>query len=91
MNIQLIVRYVLLLLLFVTFAMAEKQIQLEDIERDNLLSERRVNRDQGIGKNGQSQQFQRLSVPIRVGPQYEVKLNEYSFKCKMAWLINTNY
>lgn len=33
-------KYVLLL---VAFAVAEKQIKLEDIERDNLLSERQVN------------------------------------------------
>lgn len=33
-------KYVLLL---VAFVVAEKQIKLEDIERDNLLSERQVN------------------------------------------------
>lgn len=53
------------------FAMAEKQIKLEDIERDNLLSERRVNRDEEIVKIGQSQ---RLTAPIHVGPQYEVNI-----------------
>lgn len=67
MNIQL--KYVLLL---VTFAVADKQIKLEDIERDTLLSERRVNRDQEIVNIGQSQ---RLSAPIHVGPQYVVNLN----------------
>ncbi|XP_055315916.1 uncharacterized protein LOC129575826 isoform X2 [Sitodiplosis mosellana] len=61
MNIQL--KYVLLL---VTFAMAEKQIKLEDIERDNLLSERRVNREQSIFNIGQSQ---RLSAPIRASSE----------------------
>lgn len=56
-------------LLLVTFALADKQIKLEDIERDNLLSERRVNRDHEIVNIGQSQ---RLNAPIHVGPQYEV-------------------
>lgn len=60
------------MLLFITVAIAEKQIKLEDIERDNLLSERRVNRDQEIVNIGQSQ---RLAAPIHVGPQYEVNLN----------------
>lgn len=64
MNIQL--KYVLLL---VTFAVADKQIKLEDIERDNLISERRVNRDEEIVKIGQNQQ---LNAPINVEPQYEV-------------------
>lgn len=60
-------KYVLLL---ATLIVAEKQIKLEDIERDNLLSERRVNRenDETI-KIGQSQH---LTAPIHVGPQYEV-------------------
>lgn len=60
MNIQ--TKYVLLL---VTFAVADKQIKLEDIERDNLLSERRVNRDDETVKIGQSQY---LTAPIHVGP-----------------------
>lgn len=64
MNIQL--KYVLLL---VTIAVADKQIKLEDIERDNLISERRVNRDEEIVKIGQNQQ---LNAPINVEPQYEV-------------------
>ena len=59
-------------LLLVTFAVAEKQIKLEDIERDNLLSERRVNRDHEFVNIGQSQ---RLNAPIHVGPQYEVNPN----------------
>lgn len=59
-------------LLLITLAVAEKQIKLEDIERDNLLSERRVNRDHEIVNIGQSQ---RLSAPIQVGPQYEVNPN----------------
>lgn len=59
-------KYVLLL---VTFAVADKQIKLEDIERDNLISERRVNRDEEIVKIGQSQH---LNAPINVQPQYEV-------------------
>lgn len=73
MNIHL--KYVLLL---ATFVVAEKQIKLEDIERDNLLSERRVNRenDETI-KIGQSQH---LTAPIRVGPQYEVSAQRPSFK-----------
>lgn len=66
MNIQL--KYVLLL---VTFTVAEKQIKLEDIERDNLLSERRVNREDETVKIGQSQ---RLAAPIHVGPRYEVNI-----------------
>lgn len=64
MNVR--IKYVLLL---VTFAVAEKQIKLEDIERDNLLSERRVNRDEETVKIGQSQH---LTAPIHVGPSYEV-------------------
>lgn len=55
------------LLLFVTFVVAEKQLKLEDIERDNLLSERRVNRDEETVKIGQH-----LTAPIHVQPQYEV-------------------
>lgn len=66
MNIQ--TKYVLLL---VTFAVADKQIKLEDIERDNLLSERRVNRDEETVKIGQSQY---LNAPIHVGPSSEVVL-----------------
>lgn len=54
-------KYVLLL---IAFAIADEQIKLEDIERDNLLSERSVNRDE------------RLSAPIHAGPQYEVKLTK---------------
>lgn len=69
MNIQL--KYIFL---FIAFTVAEKQIKLEDIERDNLLSERRVNRDQEIVNIGQSQ---RLSAPIHVGPQYVVNLNTF--------------
>lgn len=57
------------MLLLVTFAVADKQIKLEDIERDNLISERRVNRDEEIVKIGQSQH---LNAPINVQPQYEV-------------------
>lgn len=57
-------------LLLATFAVAEKQIKLEDIERDNLLSERRVNREND--ETIQIGQSQHLSAPIRVGPQYEV-------------------
>lgn len=61
-------KYVLLL---VTFAVADKQIKLEDIERDNLISERRVNRDEEVVKIGQNQH---LNAPINVQPQYEVIL-----------------
>lgn len=56
-----------------TFAVAEKQIKLEDIERDNLLSERRVNRDEEAIKNDQSQH---LGAPIHVRPQYQVMLRK---------------
>lgn len=57
------------MLLFATLAIAEKQLKLEDIERDNLLSERRVNRDEETVKNGESQH---LLAPIYVGPTNEV-------------------
>lgn len=72
------------LLLLATFAVAEKQIKLEDIEHDNLLNERRVNRDEETVKNGETQH---LLAPIFVGPSNEVrsifmiafrKLNELS-------------
>lgn len=56
------------LLLLVTFAMAEKQIKLEDIERDNLISERRANREQEQLATGQTQQH--LRTPS--GASYEV-------------------
>lgn len=69
MNIKL--KYVLLL---VAFAVADKQIKLEDIERDNLLSERRVNRDDETVKIGQSQH---LTAPIHVGPSYQVNIRIY--------------
>lgn len=59
------------MLLLVTFAVADKQIKLEDIERDNLISERRVNRDEEVVKIGQTQH---LNAPINVQPQYEVIL-----------------
>lgn len=59
-------KYVLLL---VTLAVADKQIKLEDIERDNLLSERRVNRDDETVKIGQPQY---LTAPINVGPTSQV-------------------
>lgn len=59
------------MLLLVTFAVADKQIKLEDIERDNLISERRVNRDEEVVKIGQNQH---LNAPINVQPQYEVIL-----------------
>lgn len=52
------------ILLLAAFAIAEKQIKLEDIERDNLLSERRVNRDEDTVK---SEESQHLLAPIYVG------------------------
>lgn len=76
MNIQ--IKYVLLL---VTFAIAEKQIKLEDIERDNLLSERRVNRDEEGIKIDQSQH---LGAPIHVRPQYQVMLKKFGRTSKMV-------
>lgn len=63
------INYIKYILLFATFAAAEKQIKLEDIERDNLLSERRVNRDEETVKSGESQH---LLAPIYVGPTNEV-------------------
>lgn len=63
------IKYIKYMLLLATFVIAEKQIKLEDIERDNLLSERRVNRDEETVKNGQTQH---LSAPIYVGPSNEV-------------------
>lgn len=71
MNIQ--TKYLLLL---VTIVVAEKQIKLEDIERDNLLSERRVNRDEETVKIGQTQY---LTAPIHVGPSAEVSSKQFQF------------
>lgn len=72
MNIR--TKYVLLL---VTFAVADKQIKLEDIERDNLLSERRVNREDETVKIGHTQY---LTGPIHVGPSGEVSSINLSMK-----------
>lgn len=65
MNIRL--KYVLLL---VTFAVAEKQIKLEDIERDNLISERRANSEKDAQNTGQTQHLRQPS--ISTGSSYEV-------------------
>lgn len=70
MNVQM--KYVLLL---ITFAVADKQIKLEDIERDNLLSERRVNRDEETVKIGQPQY---LNAPINVAPTSQVQFLFFS-------------
>lgn len=66
---DIMIKYIKYMLLFATLAIADKQIKLEDIERDNLLSERRVNRDEETVKNGESQH---LLAPIYVGPTNEV-------------------
>lgn len=65
------IKHIKYILLLATFAIAEKQIKLEDIERDNLLSERRVNRDEETVKSGESPQH--LLAPIFVGPSNEVR------------------
>lgn len=77
------IKFIKYILLFATFAIAEKQIKLEDIERDNLLSERRVNRDEETVKSGESQH---LLAPIYVGPTNEV-LCVFDSTCKsIEWL-----
>lgn len=52
------------LLLLITFTVAERQIKLEDIERDNLISERRANNNEDTIKIGQTQHLR--------APQYDV-------------------
>lgn len=61
-------KYVLLL---VAFAVAEKQVKLEDIERDNLLSERHVN----VSPDDQTQNLHpppQSTIQQSAGASYEV-------------------
>lgn len=71
-NMDIRTKYVLLL---VTFAVADKQVKLEDIERDNLLSERRVNREEETVKIGHTQY---LTGAIHVGPSGEASFKKCS-------------
>lgn len=66
------IKYVLLL---VAFAVAEKQIKLEDIERDNLLSERQVS-VKPDDVDDQAQNLQPPPPPLALqsaGASYEVR------------------
>lgn len=62
-------KYVFLL---VAIAVAEKQVKLEDIERDNLLSERHVN----VNPDDQTQNLQpspQSTIQQSAGASYEVR------------------
>lgn len=55
--------------MFITVVVADKQIKLEDIERDNLISERRANQQETL----KIEQPQHLRTPGTHGvPPYEV-------------------
>lgn len=64
------------LLLFVAIVAAERQIKLEDIERDNILNEQRTNIDKEIKSDEPTQHFQPPPPPLASqssSSSYEVK------------------
>lgn len=72
-----------ILLVVVATAVAERQIKLEDIERDNLLSERRANQQEEL-KLEEQQQHSR-APGAHGGPQYEVNNDRYMRKISDLW------